>query len=88
MSKQAALEFLRQATADKAAQDRMREATFEALARMARSAGYYFNLAEYKAALAQFKEEQALAQDEVPEDVLDMIAGGTGFGQIKSEVEE
>ncbi len=82
MSKQIALQFLQKASADKALQEKIHSASVDALLKIAKSAGFEFNTADYKAAVSAFQE---LASDELSEDVLDMIAGGTGFSHTRTD---
>lgn len=82
MSKQVALQFLQKAAADKALQEKIRSASADAVIKVAKGAGFDFNAADYKAAISAFQE---LASDELSEDVLDMIAGGTGFSGVRTD---
>jgi predicted ribosomally synthesized peptide with nif11-like leader len=82
MSKQIALQFLQKATADKALQEKIRAASTEAVLSVANSAGFSFNAADYKAALTALQE---MKSEELSEDVLNMIAGGTGFSGLRTE---
>ncbi len=85
MSKQVALQFLQKAAADKALQEKIRSASVDALMKVAKSAGFEFDASDYKAAVSAFQE---LASDELSEDVLDMIAGGTGFSGVRTDDSE
>ncbi len=80
MSKQIALQFLQKAATDKALQEKIRSASVDAMLKIAKSSGFDFSAADYKAAVSAFQE---LASDELSEDVLDMIAGGTGFSGVR-----
>ncbi|MBI5931787.1 MAG: Nif11-like leader peptide family natural product precursor [Chloroflexi bacterium] len=82
MSKQTALQFLQKAVVDKTLQEKMRAASMDAVLEVAKKAGYEFNASDYKAAVLAFQE---LSSDELAEDVLDMIAGGTGFSGVRTD---
>ncbi|MBI5931789.1 MAG: hypothetical protein HY862_20940 [Chloroflexi bacterium] len=71
MSKTIALEFLRKTNG---------VATFEEISKTAR-----INMADFKAAVMMYQEEVSLANDELPEDLLDMVAGGTGFSHVRDD---
>jgi len=71
MSKRTALEMLRNTNGT---------ASFEDINKVAR-----VSIADYKAAVMTYQEELSLAQDELPEDLLDMVAGGTGFSRVRDD---
>jgi hypothetical protein len=71
MSKRTALEMLRNTNGS---------ASFEDINKAAR-----VSIADYKAAVMTYQEELSLAQDELPEDLLDMVAGGTGFSRVRED---
>lgn len=82
MSKQSAIQFLQKAAADKTLQEKIRSASMDAVLEVAKKAGFDFSASDYKTALSAFQE---MVSDELPEDVLDMIAGGTGFGGLRTD---
>lgn len=82
MSKQIALQFLQKAASDKSLQEKIQSASVDAVLKIAKGAGFSFDVADYKAAIAAFQE---LASDELSDDVLDMIAGGTGFSGVRTD---
>ena len=81
MSKQIALQFLQKAAADKALQEKLQSASVDAVRKIAKGAGFNCDATDYKAAVAAFQE---LASDALSDDVLDMIAGGTGFSGVRT----
>lgn len=53
------------------------KATFEEI-----SKATGISMADYQAAFTTYQEE---ISDELPEDLLDMVAGGTGFGGLRTD---
>ncbi|MBI5931788.1 MAG: hypothetical protein HY862_20935 [Chloroflexi bacterium] len=72
MSKTIVLEYLRKTNG---------VATFEEISKTAR-----ISMADFKTAVALYQEEISLADDSLSDDILDMIAGGTGsFSRVHSD---
>lgn len=71
MSKTIVLEYLRKTNG---------VATFEEISKTAR-----ISMADFKAAVMTYQEEISLANDELSEDLLDMVAGGTSFSRVRED---